>query len=152
MNQPNHAGDPTRIAPQTGTAFRIRKGQVLRIIDPMGEQVSDLFSVSQQDPRCTLSSGRSLAYSGHVYPSQCHPPSAHTHLIPPASTVSRNPKAHAGGPRTVDPPLSRAGDHVDLRAEMDMVCGLTACSAEGSNNGTFKPIEFAILDAPIQGL
>jgi uncharacterized protein YcgI (DUF1989 family) len=27
---------------------------------------------------------------------------------------------------------------------MDMVCGLTACSAEGSNNGRFKPIDFSI--------
>ena len=32
-----------------------------------------------------------------------------------------------------------------MRAEMDMVCGLTACSAEGSNNGRFKPIDVSIL-------
>ena len=32
-----------------------------------------------------------------------------------------------------------------LRAEMDLVCGLTACSAEDSNNGSFKPIDYAIL-------
>jgi uncharacterized protein YcgI (DUF1989 family) len=49
------------------------------------------------------------------------------------------------GKLTVGEPLSKAGDHIDLRAEMDMVCGLTACSAEESNNGRFKPIDFMIL-------
>ena len=49
------------------------------------------------------------------------------------------------GNLTVGVPASRAGDCIDLQAEMDMVCGLTACSAEGSNNGKFKPIDFAIL-------
>jgi uncharacterized protein YcgI (DUF1989 family) len=43
------------------------------------------------------------------------------------------------------PPTSRAGDFIELRAEMDLVCGLTACSAEQSNNGVFKPIDFCIL-------
>jgi uncharacterized protein len=28
---------------------------------------------------------------------------------------------------------------------MDLLCGLTACSAEGSNNGTFKPIDWEII-------
>jgi uncharacterized protein YcgI (DUF1989 family) len=41
-------------------------------------------------------------------------------------------------------PSSKAGDHIDLRAEMDLVVGLTACSAEGSNNGSFKPIHYEI--------
>ena len=45
------------------------------------------------------------------------------------------------------PPRSRAGDHILLRAEMDMVVGVTACSAELSNNGTFKPIELELHDA-----
>ena len=33
---------------------------------------------------------------------------------------------------------------IELRAEMDLICGLTACSAEQSNNGTFKPIDFEV--------
>jgi uncharacterized protein len=51
------------------------------------------------------------------------------------------------GKLTVGVPMSKAGDHIDLRADMDMVCGLTACSAEGSNNGQFKPIDYSILDS-----
>ena len=31
----------TRIAPQSGCSFKIKRGQVLRVVDPLGEQVSD---------------------------------------------------------------------------------------------------------------
>jgi uncharacterized protein YcgI (DUF1989 family) len=34
----------TRIAPQSGCSFKIKRGQVLHVIDPLGEQVSDLFA------------------------------------------------------------------------------------------------------------
>ena len=42
------------------------------------------------------------------------------------------------------PPKSGPGDFIELRAEMDLLVGLTACSAKGSNNGSFKPIDYAI--------
>ena len=57
----------------------------------------------------------------------------------------------AGGVVTVGVPTSKAGDYIDLRAEMDLVCGLTACSAEGSNNGAFKPIDFQVREAEAAG-
>ena len=38
----------------------------------------------------------------------------------------------------------RGRDFIELRAERDLLCGLTACSAEGSNNGTLKPIDHQI--------
>lgn len=44
----------------------------------------------------------------------------------------------------VDPPLSKAGDHVDFVAEMDLIIGMTACSALQSNGGSFKPIQYRI--------
>jgi uncharacterized protein YcgI (DUF1989 family) len=44
----------------------------------------------------------------------------------------------------IDPPVTRAGDHLILRAEMDLYVGLTACSAEKSNGGTLKPIDFGV--------
>lgn len=49
------------------------------------------------------------------------------------------------GTVTVKCPLSRPGDFIELRAERDLLCGLTACSAEGSNNGMLKPIDFQIV-------
>jgi len=45
----------------------------------------------------------------------------------------------------VDPPRSKAGDHVDFVAEMDLIIGMTACSALQSNGGSFKPIQYRVL-------
>lgn len=42
------------------------------------------------------------------------------------------------------PPKSKAGDHVVLEAKMDLIAGMTACSAETSNNYSFKPIGYHI--------
>ena len=44
------------------------------------------------------------------------------------------------------PPKSRAGDYVVLEAAMDLLVGMTACSAEKSNNFSFKPIGYKILE------
>ena len=50
----------------------------------------------------------------------------------------------ADGRLRVDPPVSRPGDYIRLRAEMDLIVGLTACSAYSSNGGSFKPIHYEI--------
>ena len=189
----------TRIPPQSGAAFTLRRGQTLRVIDPRGEQVADLFAFAAGDPDCWLSSGRSLDYAGHtnlslgdvlyandsrrmfsiigdtvgshdflltpcsqemfeiLYGCTTHHPSCFenlaTHLrrfgIRPAQihttfNIFMNVRVDPCGRITVGVPRSRAGDWIELRAEMDLWCGLTACSAEGSNNGTFKPIDFVI--------
>ena len=42
------------------------------------------------------------------------------------------------------PPKSRPGDHVVIQARMDLIVGMTACSAEMSNNYSFKPIGYEI--------
>ncbi len=47
----------------------------------------------------------------------------------------------------IDPPLSRAGSRFVVRAETDLLVGLTACSAEKSNGGVCKPIDYEVLDA-----
>lgn len=44
----------------------------------------------------------------------------------------------------IDPPLSKAGDTIVLRAELDLHAGLTACSAEKSNGGICKPIDYMV--------
>lgn len=48
------------------------------------------------------------------------------------------------GPLHIDPPTSVAGDRLVLRVEMDLHVGLTACSAEKSNGGECKPIDYQI--------
>jgi uncharacterized protein YcgI (DUF1989 family) len=46
------------------------------------------------------------------------------------------------GKISVLPPKSKAGDYVILEAKMDLIVGMTACSAEMSNNYSFKPIGY----------
>ncbi|MDO9467334.1 MAG: urea carboxylase-associated family protein [Thiobacillus sp.] len=50
------------------------------------------------------------------------------------------------GELAVRPPRSKAGDYVDFVAQMDLIVGLTACSAEQSNNYRFKPIDYEVFD------
>jgi uncharacterized protein YcgI (DUF1989 family) len=44
----------------------------------------------------------------------------------------------------IDPPPTVAGDRYTIRAELDLVGGVTACSAEKSNNGRCTPIDYRI--------
>lgn len=48
------------------------------------------------------------------------------------------------GMLTVEPPLSKPGDKIVFSARMDLIIGLTACSALQSNNGSFKPIHWHV--------
>ena len=50
------------------------------------------------------------------------------------------------GKLAVLPPKSKAGDYIILDAKMDLIVGMTACSAEMSNNYAFKPIGYIIDD------
>ena len=189
-----------RLEPQTGTGFSLDRGQVLRVIDPEGEQVSDLVAFAQADKSEWLSSGRSIDYnntvyltSGHLlYSNRSNPMftiledrvGRHDFLLTPCSpeTFEILYKGHEGyhpsclenltknlerfgilvddipttfnvfmnvdilpsGELKIDPPLSEPGDFLDLRAEMDLIVGVTACSAEMSNNYSFKPIEVEV--------
>lgn len=194
--------DHRHLAPQTGTGLLLRRGQVLRITDPEGEQVSDLIAFASHDHEEWLSSGRSIDYAntiylttGHVlysnrsnpmltilrddvkrhdflltpcspetfkiiYNHQGHHPSCFENLvhgltpfgiapdrIPTTFNIFMNVMVAPDGELTIAPPRSKAGDCIELRAEMDLIVGITACSAEMSNNYRFKPIDVDVLDA-----
>lgn len=47
----------------------------------------------------------------------------------------------------VKAPTTKAGDHIDFIAEMDLVIAVTACSAARSNAGTFKPIHYRVTES-----
>ena len=187
------------LEPQTGVGFTLEAGQRLRIIDPRGEQVSDLIAFARDDKSEWLSSGRSIDYAntvylttGHVLYSNrsrpmftlgedrvgrhdflltpCSPetfqiiygnhdphPSCFMNLvnnlaplgirpddIPTTFNVFMNVAVAPNGELTIGPPTSKAGDFLDLRAEMDLIVGVTACSAEMSNNYSFKPIDVEV--------
>ncbi|HTY31687.1 urea carboxylase-associated family protein [Mycobacterium sp.] len=194
-------GTIIRIPPQTGHGFTLARGQTLRVIDPDGEQVADLFAFAAGGASACLSSGRSIDYAGKIYLStgdvlysdDSRPmftigedtAGRHDFLLTPCSqemfeilyrhegyhpscwenlklalepfgvdgrrigttfNIFMNVAVDRGGAITVGVPSSKAGDHLDLQAEMDMFVALTACSAEKSNNGTFKPIDYVVLD------
>ena len=187
------------LPPQTGTGFEVTRGSVLRIIDPMGEQVSDLIAFAKADPRKWLSSGRSIDYANTIYLTTGHTlysndsepmftvledkvgrhdflltpcsqetfsiiykndaphPSCFGNLcknllpfgiaptqIPTTFNVFMNVVVAESGVLTIGPPRSKAGDFIDLRVEMDLIVGVTACSAEMSNNYAFKPIDVEV--------
>lgn len=72
-------------------------------------------------------------------------------MIPTAFNLFMNvPVDGATGRLAVEPPVSKSGDHISMRALSPLIIGLTACSAYDSCGGTFKPIDYAI-DRPTAG-
>ncbi len=69
----------------------------------------------------------------------------HPDEIPTAFNIFMNVQFDAQGKIAVKPPLSRPGDYILFRPFFDVIVGLTACSAEDSNGGTFKPIHYEII-------
>lgn len=57
----------TRIAPCSGCAIELDAGDVLVVIDPMGQQVSDLTAFARDDLAEYLSSGRSIDYASKLW-------------------------------------------------------------------------------------
>lgn len=71
-------------------------------------------------------------------------------ILPDSIPVSFNIFMHVRvdeytGKVSVLPPKSKAGDYIIIEAKMDLLVGLTACSAEMSNNYSFKPIGYEVL-------
>jgi len=188
-----------RLAPQTGTAFELARGDRLRVIDPLGQQVADCIAFARPDSREWLSSGRTIDYNGSIYltagsilysnrsnpmltiladtvgrhdflytPCSAemfsilynttgHHPSCFENLcdnlksfgilpdqIPTTFNIFMNVAIAHDGALSVMPPCSKPGDYLEMRADVDLIVGLTACSAELSNNYQFKPIDFEI--------
>ena len=188
------------IEKQSGVAFKLKEGQQLKVIDPLGEQVSDMVLFNAADKREKLSSGKTMDFEESLLISNgnslwsnrsrkmmdiiedtngrndfllapCSPetfkimynnphyhPSCFENLytnlskygiepdeIPTAFNIFMNVQFSHDGKLSVDPPQSKAGDYVLFKAKMDLIVGLTACSAEDSNNGSFKPIHFELI-------
>ena len=59
--------DVQTIAPRSGVAFTLDRGQRLTVIDPCGEQVADLLAFNRHDTGEVISSGRTLDYASRIY-------------------------------------------------------------------------------------
>ena len=66
------------------------------------------------------------------------------HQIPTAFNIFMNVAISPAGRVSVETPLSEAGDFIDLRAEMDLIVGVSACSAGKCNNFRYTPIRVEI--------
>jgi len=188
------------IEPQTGIAFELKNGQYLKVIDPQGQQVSDMVAFNLNRTKEKISAGKTMDFeesillsTGNHLWSNCsskmleiiedtngrndfllapcsqetfnimygckdYHPSCLENLsknlknygiekedIPSAFNIFMNVQFSPNGKISVHPPTSKAGDFIIFKALMDLVVCLTACSAEDSNGGSFKPIQFEIL-------
>ncbi len=66
--------------------------------------------------------------------------------IPTTFNIFMNVQVGEDGVLDIAPPLSKPGDRIEFEAHRDLVVGLTACSAEKTNDGSLGPIEWAIVD------
>lgn len=66
--------------------------------------------------------------------------------IPTTLNIFMNVNVAPDGKIAIDPPPSKAGDYIIFRAEMDLVVGLTACSAEITNNYKLSPIDYELYE------
>ena len=187
--------------PQTGNAFTVQKGQIIRVIDVAGGQVSDLICFARQEIEEYLSSGRTIDYNEKLflstgdilYSNRSNPmlaiiddpvgkhdflfapcsremfrlpygnTEAHPNCldnlssalgqygvkdfqIPTAFNIFMNVEVSNSGKIRVRPPLSKAGDYIDLRAEMDLIVGVTACAAGKCNNYHCTPIAVKVYE------
>ena len=187
------------IDPQSGAAFTIKQGQIIRITDVEGEQVSDLFCFAKDEIEEYLSSGHTSDYNGKLflskgdtlYSNRSNPmftivtdqvgkhimlyatcsqemfvktygaTGAHPNCLDNLVTnlkeygiqasqittpfnIFMNIDITRQGEITIQSPISKAGDYIELRAEMDMLVGVTACSAGACNNFEWTPIDVEI--------
>ena len=66
-------------------------------------------------------------------------------VIATTFNIFMNVPIKPGGSISVQPPISKAGDRILLLCKRDLIVGLTACSDEGSNGGSCKPIQYRII-------
>ena len=187
------------LEPQTGVGFTVRQGQVIRVIDVDGEQVSDLVCFADGESKEYLSSARSIDYAERIHLStgdvlysnlsnpmltiiadqvgkhdflfapcsqemfqisygitEPHPnclDNLATNLqpfgiqavqIPTAFNIFMNATITERGEIIINPPVSQPGDYIDMRAEMDLIVAITACSAGKCNNYHCTPIAVEI--------
>jgi uncharacterized protein YcgI (DUF1989 family) len=59
--------DAIEIPERSGAAFKLKQGETLVVIDPRGEQVSDLLAFNAEDLDEVISSGRTLDYAETIY-------------------------------------------------------------------------------------
>ena len=134
-----------------GTLFSNRSRSMLRIVEddcgrhdftltPCSQETFDLLYPDfrgAKHPSCLNNLARGLGPYG-----------VSIDQISTSFNIFMNVWTDPDGTLHIDPPRSSAGDRFVVQAEMDLYVGLTACSAEKSNGGICKPIDYEIIPAP----
>ena len=185
-----------RIERQSAIGLEVARGSLLRIVDPDGGQVADLWAIARGDAGEWLSNGRTFDYNGTVLLTTGHvlysnrsramleivadDVGRHDFLYAPCSremfrrqygveedhpncldhlaralaphgverdrigvplNVFMNVEIGVDGDLEIRAPRSRPGDALTLRAELDLVVGVAACSASLCNGGSCSAID-----------
>ncbi|MGB3703267.1 MAG: urea carboxylase-associated family protein, partial [Anaerolineales bacterium] len=91
------------------------------------------YGVTEPHPNCFDNLSGSLSHFG-IQPNQI--------FIP--FNIFMNFELSDKGEIKIKPPSSKAGDFIDLRAEADLIVGLSACSAYKANDYSFSQIRIEI--------
>jgi uncharacterized protein YcgI (DUF1989 family) len=186
---------------QSGEAFRLMKGDSIRIIDLEGKQVGDFWAINDHNLHEFLSPGVTIDCNGSLYITQgaylytnlyhpmfvieaddvrrhdllhpcCRPemydyfyqngknhPNCFENILSAIRTIKvvdfpiirpfnifMNTEIHADGKISVEEPLSKPGDSIRLRATMNTIVALAACSVSESkcNGGQCTPLKVII--------
>ena len=105
------------------------------LLDPCSQETSDVSyeGWSGYHPSCLENLTTGLAAYGVT-----------RDLISTTFNIFMNVTVGPAGELVIGPPLSQAGDLIRFQALRDLVVGLTACSAERTNDGSLKPIDYLI--------
>ncbi|MGQ0668148.1 MAG: DUF1989 domain-containing protein [Actinomycetota bacterium] len=172
------------IPPKSGHALTVKEGQIVRLIDLDGQQVSDFVCFNEADRTERFSQAKTRlnnwtihVTTGHTLYSNrdnamfaivgdtvgihdtllaaCNRSLYENYFkvgprngclenlaialepfgiakddIPDPFNPFTNLKIREGGRLEFEPPLSKPGDHLDMRAEMDCLVGITACAED----------------------
>ena len=123
-----------------------RTGPIVVVIHPDDQSLFDAVraQLPAESPVFSVAGGATRQISVQKGLKALEPHGIGEDQIPTAFNVFMNVVVAGDGTLTVEPPLSRAGDHVLFEAEQDLIVALTACSALQSNNYAFKPIHYQI--------
>jgi uncharacterized protein YcgI (DUF1989 family) len=106
-------------------------------LTPCSQETFDLLYPEHEGryhPSCFENLSRSIAPYG-IAPDR----------IATTFNIFMNVWSELDGALHIGPPLSVAGDTFVVQGEIDLIVGLTACSAEKSNGGVCKPIEYRVV-------
>jgi uncharacterized protein YcgI (DUF1989 family) len=131
VHVPGHVIFDTILPPRGHVALEIERGQVMRVVDLEGRQVGDLVVFNRADLAEKFWISNTIRLNGTVFVTTGH---------------VLYSELDASGAWTIATPVSKAGDYIDLRAEMDCVMALSNCPQDLNpcNDGHLKPLQLIV--------